>query len=137
MINITDVISSDQIYTCSCDKVSPKHLRFWRVPKILIDVKLEDTPLTNKPYMIKLTPTDDKLINVVLSGGYNVQPNPIPNSLNIDKINKPYEKGIINKDRLLTLGYPTSGEPINIGVKTFPKPPNIPGITKKKIISNP
>ena len=49
-------------------------------------------PLNNKPYMIKLIPTDDKLISVVLSGGYNVQPVPLPNSIPIDKINKAITK---------------------------------------------
>lgn len=114
--NIKDVISSDQIYTCSCDNVSPNHFIFCIVPKILIEVKLDDKPLLDNPYMIKLIPKDVKLISVVLSGGYNVQPIPFPYSLNSDEINKPYDKGITNKDILLTLGYPTSGEPINIGM---------------------
>jgi len=94
-------------------------------------------PLNNKPYMIKLTPINDKYIRLVDSGGYNVQPIPLLNSVPIDTINKPYEKGTINKDILLTLGYPTSGEPLNVGTKIFPNPANKPGITKKKIISNP
>jgi len=71
-----------------------------------------------------------------VSGGYNVQPIPLLNSLNITMINNTYEKGITNKDILLTLGYPTSGDPFIIGMKIFPKHPNISNITNKKIISN-
>ena len=54
--------------------------------------------------MIKLIPTDDKLIITVLNGGYNVQPIPLPNSLNIDKINNSYDQGTIKIDILLILG---------------------------------
>ena len=107
------------------------------MPKILTDDKLDDIPRIIRPTMMKYKPKDDNCISVVLSGGYNVQPIPLPNSLQIDSIIQTYEKGIIKIDILLTLGYPTSGEPINIGMKTFPKPPNNPGITRKKIISNP
>jgi hypothetical protein len=83
------------------------------------------------------TPTGDKLISDVLSGGYNVQPVPLPNSLFKDKSTKVYDSGITKTDILLTLGYATSGAPKYIGTKIFPKDPNNPGITKKKIISNP
>ena len=82
-------------------------------------------------------PKDDKLINDVLSGGYNVQPVPIVNSLFIDKSIKQYDSSIIMIDILLILGYATSDDPKYIGTKVFPSPPNNPGITKKKIISNP
>lgn len=127
----------EQLWVCNCVSVSPNHFILSVVPKIFIDVKLEDMPLNNKPYMIKLTPIDDKYIWSRDSGGYNVQPNPLINSISRETINKPYEIGNVNKDILLTLGYPTSGDPINIGMKTFPNPLNNPGITKKKIISNP
>jgi len=87
--------------------------------------------------MINNKPRDVNCNKEVLSGGYNVQPIPIPNSKHIDNIIQAYEKGIISIDILLTLGYPTSGEPFKTGMKTFPNPPNNPGITKKKIITNP
>jgi len=48
-----------------------------------------------------------------------------------------YEQGNINTDILLILGYHTSDAPNIIGTKEFPKLPINPGITKKKIISNP
>jgi hypothetical protein len=83
------------------------------------------------------TPTGDKLISDVLSGGYNVQPVPLPNSLFKDKSTKVYDSGITKTDILLILGYATSDDPKYIGTKVFPSPPNNPGITKKKIISNP
>jgi hypothetical protein len=84
------------------------------------------------------TPTGDKLISDVLNGGYNVQPVPLlQNSLFKDKSTKVYDSGIIKTDILLTLGYATSDAPKYIGTKVFPSPPNNPGITKKKIISNP
>ena len=54
--------------------------------------------------MIKLTPTDDKLISVVLSGGYNVQPNPNINSFHSVVDININDKGIIKIDKLLTLG---------------------------------
>ena len=44
---------------------------------------------------------------------------------------------IITIDILLILGYVTSGAPKYIGINILPNPPNNPGITKKKIISNP
>ena len=52
----------------------------------LKDVKLDDTPNNRRPYITNTIPKDDKLINVVLSGGYNVQPTPVANSLFIDII---------------------------------------------------
>jgi len=82
-------------------------------------------------------PIGDKLISDVLSGGYNVQPIPLLNSLYKDKSTKVYDNGITKTDILLTLGYATSDAPKYIGTKVFPSPPNNPGITKKKIISNP
>jgi hypothetical protein len=87
--------------------------------------------------MITSNSTGDKLINDVLSGGYNVQPVPLPNSLFIDKSIKVYDNGIIKTDILLILGYATSDAPSPKGINIFPRAPNNPGITKKKIISNP
>ena len=88
-------------------------------------------------HMIISIPTGDKLIWLVLRGGYNVQPVPPSNSLYIDKNIVTYDKGIIMIDILLTLGYATSGAPNNMGIKIFPNNPINPGIIKKKIINNP
>jgi hypothetical protein len=82
-------------------------------------------------------PIGDKLISDVLSGGYNVQPVPLLNSLFKDKSTKVYDNGITKTDILLTLGYATSCVPMYIGMNVFPSPPINSGITKKKIISNP
>jgi hypothetical protein len=107
------------------------------VAKKLRDVRFDDIPDNDKPNMITDIPTDDKLINDVLSGGYNVQPIPFPNSLFDDNIVVLYEVGITKIDILLILGYVISGIHKYIGTKVFPGLPYNPGITKKKIISNP
>ena len=77
----------------------------------------EDIPDINNPNIMKAILEGDKLIKEVLNGGYNVHPLPPPNSVKIEKITKIYEIGIINIDKLFTLGYTTSGDPINIGTK--------------------
>jgi hypothetical protein len=107
------------------------------VTKKLRDVRPDDTPDNSKPFIIKDIPRGDKFIRDVLNGGYNVQPTPLANSLFIVKSIKEYDNGINKTDILLILGYVTSGAPKYKGTKTFPKLPNNPGITKKKIISNP
>jgi hypothetical protein len=109
----------------------------FRVTKKLRDVRLEDTPDNNKPFIIKDIPKGDKFIKTVLNGGYNVQPTPLANSLFMVKSIKEYDNGTIKTDILLILGYVTSGAPKYKGTKIFPKLPNNPGITKKKIISKP
>ena len=103
----------------------------------LIDVKLVDIPESSKLYKVRSIPILVNVIKDVLNGGYNVQPVPLPNSLFKDKSTKVYDSGITKTDILLTLGYATSDAPKYIGTKVFPSPPNNPGITKKKIISNP
>jgi hypothetical protein len=109
----------------------------FRVIKKLRDVRLEDIPDNNKPFIIRDIPKGDKFIKAVLNGGYNVQPTPLANSLFMVKSIKEYDNGIIKTDILLILGYVTSGAPKYKGIKIFPKLPNNPGITKKKIISKP
>ena len=103
----------------------------------LIDVRVDDVPDNSNPASIVSITIGDKLINDVLSGGYNVQPVPLPNSLFIDIRITVYDNGIRMTDMLLTLGYATSDAPKYIGTNIFPKAPNTPGITKKNIISNP
>ena len=94
-------------------------------------------PDSTRPHRMTSTPTGDKLSPDVLSGGYNVQPVPMPYSPSRDSNTNRYDSGITRTDMLLTLGYATSGAPAYNTVCVFPSPPNSPGITKKKIISNP
>ena len=47
----------------------------------------------------------------VLNGGYNVHPVPPPNSEKQERIMKRYETKRIKIEKLLTLGYTTSGDP--------------------------
>jgi hypothetical protein len=51
------------------------------VTKKLRDVRLEDRPDSNRPFTIRDIPRGDRFIRAVLSGGYNVQPTPLANSL--------------------------------------------------------
>ena len=53
----------------------------------------------------------------VLNGGYNVHPVPPPNSEIKERIRKRYERERIKIEKLLTLGYTTSGDPWKIGTK--------------------
>ena len=53
----------------------------------------------------------DKLMKEVLNGGYNVHPVPPPNSEIKERIRKRYERERIKIEKLLTLGYTTSGDP--------------------------
>ena len=53
----------------------------------------------------------DKLMKEVLNGGYNVHPVPPPNSDIKERIRKRYERERIKIEKLLTLGYTTSGDP--------------------------
>ena len=83
----------------------------------LSDVRHEDIPDINNPNIMKAILEGDKLIKEVLNGGYNVHPVPPPNSDIKLKIMKRYERNKINIEKLLTLGYTTSGEPWKIGTK--------------------
>jgi hypothetical protein len=83
----------------------------------LIDVKLVDIPEISKEYRIRSIPTLVNVIRVLLNGGYNVQPIPLPYSLIIEFIIIVYDDGIIKIDILLILGYTTSDDPKYIGIK--------------------
>merc|ERR1712194_538012 len=54
---------------------------------------------------------EDMLMKEVLNGGYNVHPVPPPNSEIKERIRKRYERKRIKIEKLLTLGYTTSGDP--------------------------
>jgi len=74
-------------------------------------VRHEDIPEINKPNIIFPILDGDKLIKEVLNGGYNVHPVPPPNSDIKERIRNIYERKRIRIEKLLTLGYTTSGDP--------------------------
>jgi hypothetical protein len=74
-------------------------------------VRDEDIPETNNPKIRFATLEGDKLMKEVVNGGYNVHPVPPPNSEIKEKIARRYERKRIKIEKLLTLGYTTSGEP--------------------------
>ena len=59
---------------------------------------------------------------------------PAPTSIKLDEIRRKSEKGKAQKLKLFNRGNAISGDPINIGINQFPKPPIRTGITIKKII---
>ena len=75
-------------------------------------------------------------------GGYPVHPTPAPAQLELvyklklvaDNNNNKKEGTNNHKLKLFKRGKAISGAPIIIGKNKLPKPPNIAGITKKKII---
>ena len=71
----------------------------------------EDTPDINNPKIRFPVLEGDKLMKEVLNGGYNVHPVPPPNSEIKERIRKRYERERIKIEKLLTLGYTTSGDP--------------------------
>ena len=79
--------------------------------KKLREVRQDDIPDINNPNIRLPVLEGDKLINEVLKGGYNVHPVPAPNSDIIEKMRKRYERYRIIIEKLLTLGYTTSGDP--------------------------
>ena len=70
-----------------------------------------DIPEINNPKIRFPVLEGDKLMKEVLNGGYNVHPVPPPNSEIIERIKKRYETKRIKIEKLLTLGYTTSGDP--------------------------
>ena len=78
----------------------------------------EDIPEINNPKIRFPVLEGDKLMKEVLNGGYNVHPVPPPNSEIIERIKKRYETKRIKIEKLLTLGYTTSGDPwINLQLR--------------------
>ena len=70
----------------------------------------EDIPEINNPKIRFPKLEGDKLMKEVLNGGYNVHPVPPPNSEKQERIMKRYETKRIKIEKLLTLGYTTSGD---------------------------
>ena len=87
------------------------NLRFRMVTQKLRDVRHEDIPEINNPKIRFPVLDGDKLMKEVLNGGYNVHPVPPPNSEIKERIRKRYESKRIKIEKLLTLGYTTSGDP--------------------------
>jgi hypothetical protein len=103
----------------------------------LIGVSVDDVPDNSSAHIIRSITIGDNDCSAVDSGGYNVQPVAVPNSVLIDVIVVMYAVGIRITDILLTLGYVTSDAPRYNGSNIFPNVPKTAGITKKNIISNP
>ena len=74
-------------------------------------VRHKDIPDINNPKIRKAVLEGDKLMKEVLNGGYNVHPVPPPKSEIKERIRKRYERERIKIEKLLTLGYTTSGDP--------------------------
>jgi hypothetical protein len=81
------------------------------VTQKLRDVRHEDIPDTNNEKIRERVLEGDKDMNEVDNGGYNVHPVPPPNSDIKERIRKRYEMKRIKIEKLLTLGYTTSGDP--------------------------
>jgi hypothetical protein len=77
----------------------------------LRDVRHEDIPDINNEKIRDRVLEGDKDMNEVDNGGYNVHPVPPPNSDIKERIRKRYEMKRIKIEKLLTLGYTTSGDP--------------------------
>ena len=77
----------------------------------LRDVRHEDIPDINNEKIRERVLEGDKDMNEVDNGGYNVHPVPPPNSDIKERIRKIYEMKRIKIEKLLTLGYTTSGDP--------------------------
>ena len=71
----------------------------------------KEIPEINNPKIRFPVLEGDKLKKEVLNGGYNVHPVPPPNSEIKERITKRYERERIKIEKLLTLGYTTSGDP--------------------------
>merc|ERR1712039_277291 len=78
---------------------------------------LEDIPEINNPKIRFPVLEGDKLMKEVLNGGYNVHPVPPPNSEIEERTKKRYERKRTKIEKLLTLGYTTSGDPRKTGTK--------------------
>ena len=72
---------------------------------LLLDIYNEENNKKNERGRRKKTEKE------VLNGGYNVHPVPPPNSEIKERITKRYERERIKIEKLLTLGYTTSGDP--------------------------
>lgn len=114
-----------------------KEIFLWCIFKIveikLIAPKIEDIPAICKE-KIDIS-TEGPLWNIFdVRGGYKVHPAPTPLLIKFLSNNNIREGGNSQNLILFIRGYAISGAPSIKGIKKFPKPPIIKGITIKKII---
>jgi len=104
----------------------------------IVQIKLMEPKIDEIParWSLKIPQSTADLLWYKLedSGGYTVQPVPIPFSI-IEDINKNVKEGGNNQNLILFIrGKAISGELIIKGTNQLPNPPIIAGITMKKII---
>jgi hypothetical protein len=85
----------------------------------LIAPAIEDTPAKCSEKIPASTEAPE-CAKTPLNGGYKVQPEPIPDSIKLDKDNKANDGGNNHNEILFILGKAMSGAPINIGTNQLP-----------------
>jgi len=100
-----------------------------------VDPRIDEAPARCREKIVKST-EDPMWAIFEASGGYTVQPVPAPVSTIEDVINIISDGGRSQNLMLFIRGNAMSGAPIIIGIRKFPKPPIITGMTMKKIIMN-
>ncbi len=100
----------------------------------LIAPKIEDTPARWREKIVKSTDAP-AWARFPAKGGYTVHPVPAPASTMEDAKRSRNDGGSSQKLMLFIRGNAMSGAPIIKGISQFPKPPNMIGITIKKIIT--
>jgi hypothetical protein len=99
----------------------------------LIAPRIEDAPAKCKEKMAKST--EGPLCACTLDkGGYTVHPVPAPASTREDASKRHNEGGNNQNEMLFLRGKALSTDPNLMGTNTFPKPPILVGLTKKKIL---
>jgi hypothetical protein len=127
------VINTDQTNKGKRFIASPLHRILKIVTIKLIAPAIEDAPAKCNAKMPASTEAPE-CAKTLLNGGYNVQPEPTPDSTKADNINKHNAGGNNQREILFILGKAMSGAPIIIGTNQLPKAPIITGITIKNII---
>lgn len=131
--NKTAVILTDQENKESCSYFSLFDRILIIVAIKLTAPKIEEAPAKCKEKIAKSTDPPE-WAKLPANGGYTVQPVPTPLSTAEEKRSNKRENGSNQKLILFIRGKIISGAPIIKGIKQFPNPPIITGITKKKII---
>jgi len=128
------VINTDHTNRGICSKVV-ESLRILIVVVIkLMAPKMEEIPAKWSEKIVRST-ADLLCAKYLDSGGYRVQPVPLPCSVIFLTSIVDKDGGSIQNLRLFKRGKAMSGEPNIIGKSQFPNPPINTGITKKKIIT--
>jgi hypothetical protein len=131
--NKNAVITTDQTKSGSRFINIPRQRILKIVTIKLIAPAIEDAPAKCRAKIPASTEAPE-CAKTPLNGGYNVQPEPTPDSTNADKINNDSDGGSNHSEILFILGNAISGAPIIIGTNQLPNAPIITGITIKKII---